>query len=150
MSEAPPTVHVVDDDPAIRKGLFRLLSSANYSCICHDSAEAFFREYVPGAPGCVLIDLDLPGMDGFGVQQSLSSAESGPPAIFLTGTGDISASVRAMKADAIDFLTKPVDASTLLSAVEEALAFDDAARAVISASDDLKARLDTLTPRHPS
>ena len=147
MSETPPTVYIVDDDPAIRKSLFRLLSSAGYCCICHESAEAFLDEYKPGEPGCVLIDLDLPGIDGFGVQESLSSMEIGPPAIFLTGTGDIPASVRAMKAGAVDFLTKPVDASTLLSAVEEALAFDDAARTAISTSDDLRVRLETLTPR---
>ncbi|WP_436642700.1 response regulator transcription factor [Microbaculum sp. FT89] len=147
MSETPPTVYIVDDDPAIRKSLFRLLSSAGYCCICHESAEAFLDEYKPGEPGCVLIDLDLPGIDGFGVQESLSSMEIGPPAIFLTGTGDIPASVRAMKAGAVDFLTKPVDASTLLSAVEEALAFDDATRTAISTSDDLRVRLETLTPR---
>jgi FixJ family two-component response regulator len=147
MSETPPTIHVVDDDPAIRKGLARLLSSAGYSCVCHESAEAFFTEYMPGGPGCVLIDLELPGMDGLGLQETLSSPGIGPPAIFLTGTGDIPASVRAMKAGAVDFLTKPVNASTLFSAVEQALAIDDAARTQRSASNDLRARLETLTPR---
>lgn len=147
MSDTPPTVHVVDDDPAIRKSLARLLSSAGYSYACHESAEAFFTNFLPGAPGCVLIDLDLPGMDGFGLQESLSSPGIGPPAIFLTGTGDIPASVRAMKAGAIDFLTKPVNASKLLTAVEQALAIDDANRTERSASDDLRAHLATLTPR---
>lgn len=147
MSQTPPTVHVVDDDPAIRKSLFRLLSTAGYKCVSHESAEAFFKEYVPDGPGCVLIDLDLPGIDGFGVQESLSSQGNGPPAIFLTGTGDIPASVRAIRAGAVDFLTKPVDATTLLSAVEEALAVDDATRAALSTSEHLRARLETLTPR---
>ncbi|MBK0398476.1 response regulator transcription factor [Limibaculum sp. M0105] len=147
MSEAPPTVHVVDDDPAIRKSLFRLLSSAGYSCSCHESAEAFFKEYTPGGSGCVLIDLDLPGVDGFAVQESLSSSGTGLPVLFLTGTGNIPASVRAMKAGAVDFLTKPADASALLSAVEKALAFDDATRAVKSTCVDLVERLETLTPR---
>ncbi|MEY8840248.1 response regulator transcription factor, partial [Cribrihabitans sp. XS_ASV171] len=128
MSETLPTVHIVDDDPAIRKSLARLLSSAGYSCACHESAEAFFAQCMPETPGCVLIDLDLPGMDGFGLQNSLADPGFGQPAIFLTGAGDIPASVRAMKAGAVDFLTKPVDASTLLPAIEQALTIDDAAR----------------------
>lgn len=147
MSEMPSTVHVVDDDPAILKSLSRLLSAAGYRCVCHESAEAFLENYNPGGRGCIVIDLGLPGMDGFGIQDYLSSPGKTLPAIFLSGMADIPASVRAMKAGAVDFLTKPVDAAILLSAVEEALVIDDATRKERSASDDLRARLATLTPR---
>ena len=147
MSETPPTVHVVDDDPSIRKSLSRLLASAGYGCICYESAEAFFAGYQPGDPGCVVIDLDLPGVDGFGVLEGLSSPGAGPPAIFLTGTGDIPASVRAMKAGAVDFLTKPVEAPILMSAIAEALERDRTSRAARSASAEFLSGLDTLTRR---
>jgi FixJ family two-component response regulator len=147
MSTPRPTIHVVDDDPAIRKGLSRLLAAAGYGVTLHDSAEAFLADYEPGKPGCILLDLDLPGMDGFGIQQALAAPGTVPPVIFLTGTGDIPASVRAMKAGAVDFLAKPVDAATLLPAIEEALAIDRAGRTARSASADLLACLDTLTPR---
>jgi FixJ family two-component response regulator len=147
MSAPPPTVHVVDDDPAIRKGLARLLVAAGYRCVLHESAEAFLADYEPARPGCILVDLDLPGMDGFGIQDALAVPGTVPPVIFLTGTGDIPASVRAMKAGAVDFLAKPVDAATLFSAIEEALSIDSARWTARSASADLRARLDTLTPR---
>lgn len=147
MSSPPPTVHVVDDDPAIRKSLARLLGAADYGCVAHESAEAFLAECEPGGPSCVPVDLDLPGMDGFAIQQALGAPGTSLPVIFLTGTGDIPASVRALKAGAVDFLTKPVDAETLLAAIEEALAIEAAGRAARSASADLRGCLDTLTPR---
>lgn len=147
MSALPPTIYVVDDDPAIRKALSRLLAAAGYGCALHESAEAFLAGYEPGEPGCILVDLDLPGVDGFGIQDALAVLEAVLPVIFLTGTGDIPASVRAMKAGAVDFLAKPVDAATLLSAIEEALAIGSASRTARSAHTDLKSCLDTLTPR---
>lgn len=147
MSPLPPIIHVVDDDPAIRKALSRLLAAAGYGFALHESAEAFIASYEPGGSGCILIDLDLPGMDGFGIQDALADLGTVLPVIFLTGTGDIPASVRAMKAGAVDFLAKPVNAATLLSAIEEALAFGSACRTARSAHADLRDCLDTLTPR---
>ncbi|MGR7997879.1 response regulator transcription factor [Xanthobacter sp. ZOL 2024] len=147
MTTQPPTIHVVDDDPAIRKALSRLLAAVGYGRVLYESAEAFLSGYEPGGSGCILLDLDLPGMDGFGIQDALSAQGTALPVIFLTGTGDIPASVRAIKAGAVDFLAKPVDAATLLAAIEEALAIDSARRAVRSANADLRSCLDTLTPR---
>lgn len=147
MSELPPIIHVVDDDPAIRKSLSRLLHAAGYGCTGHESAEAFLAAYQPGGPGCVLIDIDLPGRNGFALQDALSLPGMVSPVIFLTGTGDIPASVRAMKAGAVDFLTKPVAAATLIAAIEEALAIDRASRAADLANADLRDCLATLTPR---
>lgn len=147
MSEPPPIIHVVDDDPAIRKSLSRLLHAAGYGCTGHESAEAFLAAYQPGGPGCILIDIDLPGRNGFALQDALSLPGMVSPVIFLTGTGDIPASVRAMKAGAVDFLTKPVAAATLIAAIEEALAIDRASRAAHLANADLRDCLETLTPR---
>lgn len=146
MSERP-TVHIVDDDPSIRKSLARLISGAGYRCVGYGSAEEFLRDLDADQSGCVVIDLELPEMDGFGLQNALSSETSPLPVIFLTGTGDIPATVRAMKAGAVDFLAKPVEDEVLLDTIEEALARNAATRASLAASDDLRDRLVTLTPR---
>jgi FixJ family two-component response regulator len=146
MSERP-IVHIVDDDPSIQKSLSRLISGAGYRCVGYGSAEDFLREFNPDASGCVVIDLELPDMDGFGLQDALSSETCALPAIFLTGTGDIPASVRAMKAGAVDFLAKPVEDEVLMATIEVALARSAATRGSLAASDDLRSRLKTLTPR---
>ncbi|MCB1546946.1 MAG: response regulator transcription factor [Hyphomicrobiaceae bacterium] len=146
MSERP-TIHIVDDDPSIRKSLARLVGSVGYRCVGYGSAEDFLRDVDADASGCVVIDLELPDMDGFGLHDALSSGPCALPAIFLTGTGDIPASVRAMKAGAVDFLAKPVEDEVLLETIEEALARNAATRASLAASDDLRYRLVTLTPR---
>jgi FixJ family two-component response regulator len=146
MSERP-TIHIVDDDPSIRKSLWRLINGAGYDCVGYGSAEEFLHDCDPDAPGCVVIDLELPGMDGFDLQEALSFETCALPAVFLTGTGDIPATVRAMKAGAVDFLAKPVEAAVLLVTIEEALARNAATRASLASSDDLRDRLETLTPR---
>jgi FixJ family two-component response regulator len=144
---ATPVIHLVDDDAAVLKALTRLLAAAGHACEAHASAEAFLARHDPEVPGCAVVDLGLPGMDGFGVQASLAAGGIERPVIFLTGTGDIPASVRAMKAGAVDFLTKPVEPAVVLAAVEQALARDAEARSARAGRDDMARRLAGLTPR---
>jgi FixJ family two-component response regulator len=147
MATPAAVIHVIDDDAAVATALARLLAASGHACQVHASAEAFLALHDPGVPGCAIIDLGLPGMDGFGIAERLAAGGGGRPLIFLTGTGDIPKSVRAMKAGAVDFLTKPVDAASLLAAVEEALARDGAIRAARAGRDAVAGRLARLTPR---
>jgi FixJ family two-component response regulator len=147
MGDTSATVYLVDDDPRVLAALSRLLGSAGYEVEIHASAEDFLCFHDADLPGCVIVDLSLPGMDGFGIQQTLSSAHTDRPVIFLTGCGDIPASVRAMKAGAVDFLTKPVDAATLLAAVESAIARDFERREQNGRRKSVEQRLASLTPR---
>jgi FixJ family two-component response regulator len=107
MANLQPTVYLVDDDERVLVALKRLLTSEGYSVVCYSSGEEFLRSHDPEVPGCAIVDLGLPGIDGFGIQETLSSRLTDRPVIFLTGRGDIPASVKAMKAGAIDFLAKP-------------------------------------------
>ena len=145
--ERAPVIYVVDDDEAVLRSLARVLTAAGYGSEAHASAEAFLARHDPEAPGCVILDLGLPGMDGFEVQQKLAAGRSERSVIFLTGIGDIPASVRAMKAGAVDFLTKPVEAGALLAAVEQAIARDASARAALAEGDAVRRNLARLTPR---
>jgi FixJ family two-component response regulator len=140
-------VHLVDDDERVRRALSRVLSSAGYAVQAHHSAEDFLEIHDPDEPGCVIIDLRLPGMDGFGIQDALGSTHADKPVIFLTGGGDIPASVRAMKAGAMDFLTKPVTSETLLAAVSQALEKDRRVRSSATERRAIELRLESLTPR---
>jgi FixJ family two-component response regulator len=137
-------VQLVDDDPAVLEAVGRLLRSAGHLCRPHADAHAFLESYDPSVLGCIVLDLDLPNLDGFAVQ---SAVEGGHPVIFLTGTGDIPSSVRALKSGAVDFLTKPCSAGTLVAAVEEALAADAAMRAERDRSMQARELLPRLTPR---
>lgn len=147
MTDTRPLVYLIDDDPRVVKALGRLLATAGHRVEGYDSAETFLRGHDPGAPGCAVVDLGLPGMDGFGLQANLAAGPVPRPVIFLTGQGDIPSSVRAMKAGAMDFLTKPVDAAELLAAVAGAIARDAAAREEHARRDVLQQRFDSLTPR---
>jgi FixJ family two-component response regulator len=140
-------IYLVDDDASVLRALARMLGAAGHSCEAYPSAEAFLAGHDPEAPGCAILDLGLPGMDGFAVQQSLSAGGVERSVIFVTGTGDIPASVRAMKAGAVDFLTKPVEAAALLAAVEQAIGRDAAARAARTEVDAVRRNLALLTPR---
>ncbi len=147
--QAVPTVYLVDDDPSVRRALSRLLRSAGYHAEQFGSAEEFLlrRGNFPDAPGCAIIDLKLPGLDGLELQETIGKQVEPLPVIFLTGHGDIPTSVRAMKRDAVDFLTKPVCAEDLLSAVQRALIGDAEAREVRRQKQELSARYEKLTPR---
>jgi FixJ family two-component response regulator len=142
-----PIIHVVDDDPSFRTAVTRLLRAAKYEVRCYASASEFLGSNSCGSPGCILLDLRMPGVGGLDLQQSLAQMEERLPIIFLTGQGDIPASVSAMKAGAVDFLTKPVRREALLSAVQNALAIDAKGRSARALLRELHDRYATLTPR---
>jgi FixJ family two-component response regulator len=138
-------VHVVEDESS-RMASLRVLRSAGYAAREYSSAEEFLAA-LPTGPGCVVLDLQLPGPSGLDLQDRMAAAHNPLPIVFLTGHGDLSKSVRAMKAGAVDFLTKPVEASALLGAVAHAITQDTANRAVRARPQDVRARYNRLTPR---
>lgn len=142
-----PVIHVVDDDVSVRTALMRLLRAAGHTVRSWASAEEFLQGRAQDAPGCILLDIRMPGMSGMELQQALGQTHSGLPIIFLTGHGDLATGVRAMKAGAVDFLTKPVEREALLAAVSTALARDVANRAVHDNLQQWQERYAMLTPR---
>lgn len=148
-SVRPPAamqVHLVEDDASSRTASARLLGMAGYTVCTYESASQFL-EATPGGPGCIVLDLRLPGASGLEVQERLARHPNPLPIVFLTGHGDVPQSVRAMKAGAVDFLTKPVDAAVLLDAVARAVARDIANRSVWTRQEATRARYNRLTPR---
>jgi FixJ family two-component response regulator len=143
----PPIIHVVDDDSSFRTAVMRLLRAAKYEVRGYASASEFLNSDPYANPGCILLDLRMPGASGLDLQQSLAQMEERLPVIFLTGHGDIPASVRAMKAGAVDFLTKPIRREALLHAVENALGVDAKGRAARAVLRELRDRYENLTPR---
>jgi FixJ family two-component response regulator len=128
MGNQSPTVYLVDDDPDIVKAIDRLLQSAGLRVVTFLSAKQFLEEYDRNAPACLVLDLALPELSGLELQRVLEDEASALPIIFLTGSGTIAASVQAMKHGAADFLTKPVNDTDLIAAINEALARDQALR----------------------
>ncbi len=147
MSSAAATVHLIDDDASILKALKRLLTMVGHNVASYSSAEEFLQKRDANAPGCAVVDLGLPGMDGFAIQDLLASYGPGCPIVFLTGRGDVPACARAMKAGAVDFLTKPVNSACLLAAVSEALERDAIDRKAAEQRRIAQHRLDALTRR---
>jgi FixJ family two-component response regulator len=146
MSETP-LVHVVDDDESLRNSLLRLLRAAGFEACGYGSTGEFLLNPLPDRPGCVLLDLRLPGPSGLELQAALHRQGVALPVIFLTGHGDVASSVRAFQAGAVDFLTKPVTRDTLFIALQRALALDARERAARVEADELRRRLASLTPR---
>jgi FixJ family two-component response regulator len=142
-----PVIHIVDDDASFRTAVTRLLRAAKYEVRGYESASEFLDSDACTEPGCIILDLRMPKASGFDLQQSLARLENRLPIIFLTGHGDIPASVRAMKAGAVDFLTKPVRREALLSAVKNALDVDAKGRAARAVLRELRDRYENLTPR---
>lgn len=142
-----PIVHVVDDDASVRTALTRLLKAAGHMVRAWTSADEFLQGGAHDAPGCILLDIRMPGMSGMELQQALVQFHPGLPIIFLTGHGDLANGVLAMKAGAVDFLTKPVEREVLLAAVASALARDATNRAIQDDLHLLQERYATLTPR---
>ena len=142
-----PIVYLVDDDPSFLRALSRRLRAADYRVETFASAEEFLKRDRSQAGGCVVLDLQLPGLGGLDVQKSLAGTEEPLPVIFLTGHGDVSSSVRAMKGGAVDFLTKPVRGDELLDAVRQALARGAAARQTKIHKRDWDTRYKSLTSR---
>jgi FixJ family two-component response regulator len=141
------TVFIVDDAREVRMGLSRLLSAAGYQVKAFESASCFLSEHDAEAPGCLLLDVCMPGLNGLELQRSLIGSQCARPIVFLTGRGDIQTSVHAMKEGAVDFLTKPVDDSRLFAAVEQALRRDAEQRLERAIRNTIQQRLLLLTPR---
>ena len=123
MSTAP-LIHVVDDDESLRTSLLRLLGAAGFEARGYASTGEFLLQPLPDRPGCVLLDVRLPGPSGLDLQAALQRQGVALPVVFLTGYADVAASVRAMKAGAVDFLAKPVERAALFDALQRALARD--------------------------
>jgi FixJ family two-component response regulator len=141
------TLYLVDDNATVLRALSRLLGAKGYDVRTFVSAREFLADHNPAIPGCAILDLTMPGIDGLTLQQALAANGVQRPVIFLTGTGDIPASVRAMRAGAIDFLTKPVRKSDLLQAISRAEEADRQTRQAGAHLAAAKAKIATLTPR---
>ena len=147
MSGSPERVFVVDDDAAVRRSVSRLLRAARIDALAFASPEEFLARVPPDAAGCLVLDLQMPGLDGLALQRELASRGTEFPIVFLTGHGDVPLSVEAMKKGASDFLTKPVEDEVLLRAVRAALEAHRLQRKSRAEIADLRRRFEALTPR---
>jgi len=141
------TVFLVDDDPGVRRSLSRVLREEGFEVRGYESAEAFLARPYTKACGCLVLDVTMPGLDGLALQRRLSEDGQRMPIVFLTGYGDIPMSVRAIKAGAVDFLTKPVASETLIAAVRAAIARDATARQAGDEAAEWARRFGSLTAR---
>jgi FixJ family two-component response regulator len=140
-------VMVVDDDDVVRQSLVRLLQSADYQIRSYASAETFLAAPLPDQPACLILDMKLPDSSGLDVVETMAKAGATVPVICITGYGSIPMSVQAMKAGAVEFLTKPVPADTLLKAVQDAIARDESNLEMRSQLAGLRQRYESLTSR---
>ena len=140
-------IAIVDDDPSVRRGLQRLIRSAGWKVETFASAQEFLARPSGISPSCLVLDLQLPGLSGLDLQQRMADLGLDIPVVFLTGQGNIPASVKAMKAGAIEFLTKPVDEQNLLKAIEEAIERDRRTRQQQTEMHELRRRYESLTVR---
>jgi len=147
MSAASPVIFVVDDDRSVRESLRRLLASRGLAVRVFSSAREFLAAPQPDGPACLVLDVRLPGLSGLDLQRELARRDAALPIVFLTGHGDIPMSVRAMKAGAIEFLTKPFREQDLLDAIRQAIDCDRAGRRERQELAELRRRYETLTPR---
>jgi len=147
MTETDATVFVVDDDAPMRQSLKNLIRSVGLRAELFASAQEFLRSKRPEVPSCLVLDVRLPGLSGLDLQRRTTEAGMEIPIVFITGHGDIPMSVRAMKAGAVEFLTKPYRDQDLLDAIQEALERDRKAREERAAMEELRSRFASLTPR---
>jgi FixJ family two-component response regulator len=140
-------VHVVDDDEAVRRALSSLLRSVGYGIRSHATASEFLKAALPVAAGCIVLDVRMPGVSGLELQEHLNRSDVSLPLVLMSGHGDIPMSVRAMKAGAVDFLTKPFRDQDMLDAVGSAIAIHRSRRAQAPKLGALRARHDRLSPR---
>jgi len=147
MRETGPTVFVVDDDDAVRRSLTRLLRSAGWNAEVFASAGDLLERAPISGPGCVLLDVHMPGMSGIELQDRMAEAGITLPVVFLTGKGDIPMSVQAMKHGAVDFLVKPVEEDVLFQALDQAIRRQAAESATRHHRDSIMARLNVLSVR---
>jgi len=146
-SSPQPVVFVVDDDESIREALGSLIRAEGLRVKTFASAGEFLKHPEPDAPACLVLDVRLPGLSGLALQSDLADAANAIPIIFITGHGDVPTSVRAMKAGAMEFLTKPFQDDELLAAIRQALHKDAAGRIERSKTAEIRARYETLTAR---
>jgi FixJ family two-component response regulator len=147
VKESQGTVFIVDDDAAVCRALQRLLESVGLDVTTFGSAQEFLDEFDAGRPGCLVLDVRMPGLSGLDLQDVLNSKNVTIPIIFISAHGDVPVSVRAMKAGAMDFFQKPIHHQTFLDAVNRALAKDAEVRKQESEKDDIRRRVESLTPR---
>jgi FixJ family two-component response regulator len=146
-ARAPALVSVVDDDPSVRRSIARLVKGAGYRVEAYASANEYLARPPEEGPACLLLDVRMPGLTGLDLQETLAIAAHSTSIVFITGYRDVRASVKAMKAGAVDFLTKPVDDEELLGAIERAVARASAARLEEDRVTEIRERIKTLTPR---
>jgi len=143
---AEPTVHIIDDDPAIRDSLALLLQSSGLKAVAYPSAESFLAVALDG-PGCLVLDVRMPGMGGLALQEELARRDRRIPVIVVTGHADVPLAVRAMKAGAVDFVEKPFDHEALLAAVRKALDLGIETARITARDEEVQRRVGLLTPR---
>jgi FixJ family two-component response regulator len=150
MQESPErktVIAVVDDDPSVRRGLERLIRSVGWTAETFASAQEFLARPRAEAPGCLVLDLQMPGLSGLDLQKQMAEAGLETPIVFLTGHGSIPTTVQAMKAGAVEFLTKPFNEQDLLRAIQEAIERDQRIRQRHADTRELRERYESLTPR---
>ncbi|MFM9067589.1 MAG: response regulator transcription factor [Planctomycetota bacterium] len=147
MADVAPIVHLIDDDDSVRKAVARLLKAAGHSVQCYANAGDFLLLLPSAAAGCVVLDVRMPGPSGLELHAAIKRLENPLPVIFLTGHGDIPMSVQAIKAGAVDFLTKPVQRQALMAAVEQALATQRLAQEERQRLAHIRACYESLTDR---
>lgn len=145
--QTPETIVIVDDEVSVLKALRRLLEVEGFAVRTFNKVPQFLAAHDPEAPGCILLDVDMPHLSGIAVQRHLLSLPRCQPVVFVSGKSTVPISVEAMKLGAVDFLTKPVDRAALLSAVQQALARDGKTRRSQMDRDECRARHDRLTAR---
>jgi len=147
MTDGKPVVFIIDDDASVREGLEDLFQSIGVAALTFGSPGEFLQSERPNAPGCIVLDVRLPGQSGLEFQRQLAEVDIHLPIIFISGHGDIPMSVQAMKSGAIEFLTKPLHEQRLLDAVQAGLESDRARRVEALAVGELRSRYESLTPR---
>jgi FixJ family two-component response regulator len=147
MTKAEPTVFIVDDDLSVRRSTERLIRAAGLKVQTFTSAREFLKNPRPEGPACLVLDVRMPGLSGMDLQRELTQSGINIPIIFITAHGDVPMTVRAMKAGAVEFLTKPFRSRTLLDAVLAAIERDRSAHKERSETDELRQRYEQLTPR---
>ena len=147
MGSARACVSIIDDDALVLRSLDRLLKARGFEVHTYSSPQAFLEQRDADATGCIVMDLSMPGLSGLELQQALARAADRRPVVFISGRSSVESSVRAMKAGAVDFLTKPFDEADLVAAVYAALEKDRASREGLAVLASINLRLSTLTPR---
>jgi two-component system response regulator FixJ len=147
MKQADPKVFIVDDDAAVRRSIRMLIRTIGIEAEAFASAKEFLDAYDPNRPGCLVLDVRMPGMSGLELQEKLSDMDANLPIIFVTAHGDVPMAVNAMRSGAVDFIQKPFRDQELIDRVQQALEQDARSRAALAGKEEIQRRVSTLTPR---